>query len=188
LTPHSTIFLLYRGVQFYWWRKTEDPQKTTDLSQVTDKPSWITYCDRHCCDHNIAGFITTYAISCLWPLTLWGRIQLRRGVLDTTLCEKVCQWLATGRWFSAGPPFSSTNKTERHDITEILLNVASNTITLSWTPSFFTTDCIGSYKSSYIMITTMTVAISYSCLTLCIHIKCIHIYKIYIILNIQKPL
>jgi hypothetical protein len=38
-------------------------------------------------------------------------IPLRRGVPNTTLCDKVCQWLATGRWFYPGTPVSSTNKT-----------------------------------------------------------------------------
>ena len=36
---------------------------------------------------------------------------------DTTLCDKVCQWLATGQWFSLGATVSSTNETDRSDIT-----------------------------------------------------------------------
>ena len=32
-----TIFLLYRGCHLYWWRKPEYQEKTTDLSQFTDK-------------------------------------------------------------------------------------------------------------------------------------------------------
>jgi hypothetical protein len=60
----------------------------------------------------------------LSPLTLWVRIRSWRGVMNTTLCDKVCQWLAAGRWFSPCTPVSSTNKTDRHDISEILLKVA----------------------------------------------------------------
>jgi hypothetical protein len=35
--------------------------------------------------------------------------------------------LAHGWWFSSGTPASSTTKTSRHDIAEILLKVALNT-------------------------------------------------------------
>jgi len=83
---------------------------------------------------------------CLSPLTLWVPIPLRGGVLDTTLCDKVSQWLPSGRWFS---PISTTNKTDRRvitylikiisphllifyrlfcNITDVLLKVALNTI------------------------------------------------------------
>jgi hypothetical protein len=55
------------------------------------------------------------------------------GVFHTTLCDKVRQWLATGRWFSPGTLFSFTNKTDRYDITEILLKVTLNTINLNQT-------------------------------------------------------
>ena len=54
-----------------------------------------------------------------------------RGILDTTSCDKVCQWLATGRWFALGTLVFSTNKTDHHDLTEILLKVALNTIILN---------------------------------------------------------
>ena len=56
-----------------------------------------------------------------------------QSVLDTTLCDKVGQWLAAGRWFYLGTPVCSINKADRHDITDILLKVALNTITLTIT-------------------------------------------------------
>jgi hypothetical protein len=63
---------------------------------------------------------------CILPLMVWVRISIR--VRCTTLCDRVRQWLTTGRWFSPGPSVCSNNKTDCHDITEILIKVALNTI------------------------------------------------------------
>jgi hypothetical protein len=42
--------------------------------------------------------------------------------------DKDCQWLATGRCFSPGIPGYSTNITDRHNTSEIVLKGALNTI------------------------------------------------------------
>jgi len=73
---------------------------------------------------DVVGFTTTLAISayhhlrCELESCSWG------GVLDTTLCDKVCQWLGEGWWFSLGTPISCANKNDCHNIAEILLKVA----------------------------------------------------------------
>ena len=76
----------------------------------------------------------TDVVVIVWQLDLRCELESRswRGVLDTTLCDKVAQWLVAGRWFSwfsLDTPVSYTNQTDRHDITEILLKVALRTIT-----------------------------------------------------------
>ena len=53
---------------------------------------------------------------------------------STTSCDKVCQWLCGRSVVFPGTSVSSTNKTDRNDITEILLKVALNTIALTVTP------------------------------------------------------
>jgi hypothetical protein len=64
------------------------------------------------------GLTTIYTISAYHHLSCEFKSHSWRGVLDTTLCDKVCLWLAAGQWFSLGTPVSSTNKTDHHDITE----------------------------------------------------------------------
>ena len=69
------------------------------------------------CPWSYGSWIYNYLCNqCLSPLKLWV----------WSLCNIVCQWFCW--WFSSGPLVSSTNKTDRHDIAEILLKVALNTI------------------------------------------------------------
>ena len=93
---------------------------TRPMLIICQGPSWSWFYGSTCRIYN-------YRFNqCLSPLTLWVRTLLSQGELDTTLCDKVCQWLATGWWLSWGTLV--TNKTNRHDITEMLLKVALNTI------------------------------------------------------------
>ena len=80
-----------------------------------------------CRDRMVVGFITTLCNQCLLPQKLRVRIPHRQGVLDTALCDK--DWRQVIGFFCV-LLFSSTNKTDRYDITEILLTVALNTMTL----------------------------------------------------------
>jgi len=72
----------------------------------------------------IVGFTTTWASSAYHSLSCEFEPRSWRGVHDTTLCDKVVSNL----WFSPATPVSPIDKTDRHDITEILLKVALNTI------------------------------------------------------------
>ena len=79
-------------------------------------------------DHRmVVRFTTTYAISADHHESCEFEHYPRRGVLYTTLCDKVCHSFATSRWFSPGTPVSSTNITDHHDIIDLLLKVALNT-------------------------------------------------------------
>jgi hypothetical protein len=87
------------------------------IAHLSMGPSWL---------RSYGSWIYNYLCNqCLSPLLLWVRISTRAWC--TALCDNIWQWLATGRWFSPGPPVSSTNNTDRHDIAEILLKVALHT-------------------------------------------------------------
>jgi hypothetical protein len=75
---------------------------------------------RRGCDRMVFWFTATCSVQSL-PISTnvvsWnpthGEVY---SVLDTNLCDKVCQHLAAGLWFSPGTPASSTSKADRHII------------------------------------------------------------------------
>ena len=86
--------------------------------------------DRHGHDRMVGGFTTTCSISAYHHYSCEFESRSWRGAFNT-LSDKVCQWPSTVCWYSLCTLVSSTIKTDSHDITEILLKVVLNTITLS---------------------------------------------------------
>ena len=68
-------------------------------------------------------------LSPIWRGFAPGFVKYKKGRTRLAVAsDKVYQLLAHGRLFSPGTPASSTTKTGRHNIAEILLKVALNTI------------------------------------------------------------
>jgi hypothetical protein len=63
-----------------------------------------------------AKFFSGYLLSILWKTLYSGVLAHDEVYLIQHYINKVCPWLATGRWFTPGTPISSNNKTDRHDI------------------------------------------------------------------------
>ena len=70
----------------------------------------------------VVEFTTTCAIVAYYHLSCEFAPHSWRGVLDKTLCDKVCQRLATDLWISLGTSISATKV-----VTEIFLKVVLNT-------------------------------------------------------------
>ena len=76
--------------------------------------------------HMVVGFTTTYAISAYQHLTLWVPTPVHGEVYS--IQHYVIKIVSELRQVSLGTQVSSTNKTNCHDTTEILLKVVLNTI------------------------------------------------------------
>jgi len=117
---NTVYFVVWKPINillslFIFWSKTDAAQR----------PSWSWSYD---------SLIYNYLCNqCISPLKIWVQTPFmerctRNNIMWYSLSENCDR---SNRWFSPGTSVSPTNKTDRHDITEILLKVVLNTINLN---------------------------------------------------------
>ena len=109
------------------------PHKTVPVHNITPSKCfrihlYYGYFDKIWAQLHLQFHRYNYLIVLIQAYHQYGFVNYKKGcTLHTAASDKVYQLPAHGRWFSPGTPTSSTNKTDRHDIAEILLKVALNT-------------------------------------------------------------
>jgi hypothetical protein len=123
ISPHPKKMskITYRYVLYHCSHNSKIKCAISFHSQFWEGPGWLIELDSW-----ITYQLTEYITYTAWVRTRLSRLQKGCTRL-TAISDRVYQLLAHGRWFSPGTSTSSTNKTGRHDIVEILLKVALNT-------------------------------------------------------------